>query len=91
MIPSCPGRITELYVDPLSRRKGVGRRLMQAAEGYLINQGCDALKVEVFAPNEPARRLYASLGYAVRDIDLFKRVPGKTGGGEATLEEITRR
>lgn len=90
VIPSCPGRITELYVDAPYRRKSVGRHLLAAAEGYLTRQGCDAIKVEVFAPNEPARRLYASLGYAVRDLDLFKRASGTPDKGEANRGEHRR-
>jgi ribosomal protein S18 acetylase RimI-like enzyme len=47
---------------------------MQQIEAYFAAQGCDTVKVEVFAPNLPARRLYEKFGYEWRDIDTIKRL-----------------
>ncbi len=74
VIPSLVGRITELYVDAAYRRRGLATRLMRLAESYLARRRCDAVRVEVFVPNVPARMLYAALGYVERDIELFKRL-----------------
>ena len=74
VVPTMPGRILELYVDEPYRGQGVATRLMQQAEKYLREQGCDALKVSVFAPNAPARHLYEKFGYEPREIDNFKKV-----------------
>lgn len=73
LIPSAkPGRIEELYIDAAYRGKGLGTQLMQKAEAYLKNKGCEVVKVGVFASNTLARNLYQKLGYQERDIDNIK-------------------
>jgi GNAT superfamily N-acetyltransferase len=65
------GRVTELYVEPGSRRRGTARALMEAIERHFRNVRCGAVRIEVFAPNVGARAFYER-GYEPRDIDLFK-------------------
>jgi len=48
--------------------------LMEHIESYFQSEGCDTAKVEVFAPNAPARRLYEKFGYQHRDIDNIKKL-----------------
>jgi ribosomal protein S18 acetylase RimI-like enzyme len=74
LVPSSRGRLTELYVAPAYRGRSLGTRLAQAVERYCAAQGCDVIRVEVFAPNQAARRLYEKLGFAERDIDLMKAI-----------------
>jgi ribosomal protein S18 acetylase RimI-like enzyme len=38
----------------------------------------DALRVEVFAPNDRARKFYERLGYVPRDIDQIKLLEQNT-------------
>jgi hypothetical protein len=38
------------------------------------------VRTEVFAPNRPARRLYARLGFVERDLQLIRPLPA----GDAT-------
>ncbi|MBU2213449.1 GNAT family N-acetyltransferase [Patescibacteria group bacterium] len=71
-VPSPMGDILELYVDPNLRSKGIGAKLMEAAEQYLRSKGCDAVNVEVFVPNERAHEFYKKCGYEDRSIWLFK-------------------
>lgn len=73
-IPTTIGRVTNLYVSALNRQKGLGTALLQRAEEYVKSQGCDVMKVEVFAPNEPARNFYKKLGYEPRSIDQIKKL-----------------
>jgi ribosomal protein S18 acetylase RimI-like enzyme len=73
-VPSLRGRITELYVDPSRRGQGIGTLLVHAAEQYLQKLGCDVIRLEVFAPNENAYRLYRRLGYRDYDIDMIKKI-----------------
>jgi ribosomal protein S18 acetylase RimI-like enzyme len=47
---------------------------MEHVESYFRAQGCDVVKVEVFAPNAPARSLYEKSGYVWRDIDTIKKL-----------------
>ena len=72
VISSLPGRITELYVTPSFRGKGIGSSLMRKVEEYLKSKGCEVAMVEVFVPNQSARGLYIKLGYTERDIDSIK-------------------
>ena len=66
------GVVTELFVAPDRRRSGLGRLLLEGSEALRRERGCGAVLIEVFAPNAGARAFYASLGYAEREIDLFR-------------------
>jgi len=66
------GEIAELYVIPDARSSGVATALIEAFERRFADAGCTAVRIEVFAPNAVARRLYAGLGYAERDLYLLK-------------------
>jgi len=56
-------RILSLAVDPLYRRRGVGRELVHACERWARAHGCEALRLEARWDNAPAIALYRSLGY----------------------------
>ena len=47
---------------------------MQDVEKYLLQRGCDVIRVEVFVPNQDAYQFYKNLGYQDMDIDLIKQV-----------------
>ncbi|CAN5194190.1 hypothetical protein BH09PAT1_BH09PAT1_3110 [soil metagenome] len=72
VIPSSVGRVTNLYISPFHRQKGLGTTLIKKTEEYVKSKGCDVMKIEVFAPNEAAQSLYQKLGYQPRDIDQIK-------------------
>lgn len=62
--------IYAMYVHPDGRRHGAGRKLMDAAleqAGQLA--GLEQVHLTVNATNEPARRLYQSLGFEVCGYD----------------------
>jgi RimJ/RimL family protein N-acetyltransferase len=52
-----------LMVAQGSRRRGVGRALMEAAEAWAREAGISKLELHVFPHNEPAIALYETLGY----------------------------
>ncbi|HYO39311.1 MAG TPA: GNAT family N-acetyltransferase [Nocardioidaceae bacterium] len=66
--------IGELVVDHRAERRGVGRRLLQAAECWALEHGFDSITLDTGAANTAARALYASAGYADEDIRLIKRL-----------------
>ena len=69
------GWVHHLAVHPASRRKGVGRALMLAAESALENLGCPKLNLQVRATNSAAVSFYRSLGYTIEDrTSLGKRL-----------------
>ncbi len=68
-----PEEITWLYVDPNRYRKGIGKALIQ----FAMERCSDKIVIEVLHKNEPAIRLYESLGFK-----KIKRVEGKLEGNE---------
>jgi ribosomal protein S18 acetylase RimI-like enzyme len=74
------GRVTELYVEPGARRRGIATRLLARLDRHFARAGCETVRVEVFVPNPTARRLYARLGYRERDLELIRPI-GETAPG----------
>jgi ribosomal-protein-alanine N-acetyltransferase len=58
------GDILRVAVDPVHRRQGYGRALMRTAMIELAPVLPHGLHLDVRASNQPARALYASLGFA---------------------------
>lgn len=55
--------ILTLAVDPASRGRGLGRRLMEAVAASALAGGATALFLEVAEDNDAARALYGRLGF----------------------------
>lgn len=55
--------IDELYVEPLYRRQGIGRRAMQFIEERARECGVRAIHLEVDEGNDAAEQLYRRVGY----------------------------
>jgi ribosomal protein S18 acetylase RimI-like enzyme len=72
--PHTVGEVTDLFVAADFRRRGVATRLLQLAEDYLSEAGCDSLWLTVFAPNIGARRLYERFGFIAREIGMLKQL-----------------
>lgn len=56
-------RIYSVVVAPAARGRGLGERLVAAAERAAAADGCAAVSLEVRADNAAARGLYAKRGY----------------------------
>ena len=65
--------VDELYVVPSNRGRGLGREALRVAEERFREAGVRALHLEVHPDNAPARRLYASAGYADRKYYLMSK------------------
>jgi GNAT superfamily N-acetyltransferase len=52
-----------LVVDKDHRRKGIGRVLMEHAEGWAKEQGCSIVRLSSSSTRTPAHRFYEALGY----------------------------
>lgn len=70
------GSVHNIYVDPAYRDRGVGRRLLAAAEEALDAAGADVVSLEVMAANADARRFYARAGYEPHRIEVEKPLDG---------------
>lgn len=56
--------VNTIAVDPGYRRSGLARALMQGVMQEAVRDGCGKATLEVRESNTPARRLYATLGFA---------------------------
>ena len=71
--------VGELAVATGMERRGIATRLMTEAERWAAARGRSFLTLETGAANQPARRLYASLGFREEDVRLTKAL-GAAGG-----------
>jgi len=72
------GWINRLAVDPAYRRRGLGARLIAAAEEELHGQGVEVIAVLIEADNEPSLNLFQREGYRLaREIFYLSKRPGE--------------
>ncbi|MFD4561915.1 GNAT family N-acetyltransferase [Streptomyces sp. NPDC058469] len=64
--------VNKVEVDARHRGSGHGRTLMLLAEAQGIAAGLPTIRLNVFAGNTPAERLYQSLGYETVTHHLYK-------------------
>lgn len=72
------GVVRNLYVRPAVRGRGVGGRLLDAAERELASEGVEIVRLEAMAGNDEARRFYEARGYAPHRVEFEKRVESDT-------------
>jgi GNAT superfamily N-acetyltransferase len=60
------GEIDELFVLPEARSRGLGTRLLEAAESALARSGCVRLQLQLGTGNAQARAFYQRRGYGAR-------------------------
>ena len=68
------GFVYNLYIEEGFRRQGYGRAAMVAAEEQARELGWTSLALHVFGHNQAARKLYESLGYEVRSMNMVKQL-----------------
>jgi GNAT superfamily N-acetyltransferase len=56
------GRIDWMAVEPEQRRRGIGKQLMGAVEGYMIGRGCHKMTLQAYNSHMPALGLYLNWG-----------------------------
>jgi len=60
-----------IAVDSNLRGKGIGRKLMIAAENWTYNNSCSKIKVVTQGFNKPANKLYNRCGYSIEKTEFF--------------------
>ena len=65
-------RVDQLFVSPEHEAEGVGRQLLEYAEGYAIWTGAEALQVVVEGGNDRAVSFYQGRGFMRVDYDLLE-------------------
>ena len=68
--------VSDVAVLDRYRRRGLGRSLLQAAEGYARKRGAKWLRIGALAANRGARNLYESHGFRNREVLLEKPLTG---------------
>jgi ribosomal protein S18 acetylase RimI-like enzyme len=69
--------LTELYVDPGHRRRGVGRALIGAAEQLARARGAAEVIIMTGVGNAAAQTLYRAAGYEIYAAALNRKVTGE--------------
>lgn len=54
-----------LSIDPAQQGKGLGRKLMAAAEEFALKEGCVAMDLRTISPRTDIQPFYEHLGYLV--------------------------
>jgi len=72
--PDPYAELTELYVDPEHRQRGVGRALIAHAERLAQAGGAATLLVLTDFYNEAAQALYRRTGFVNHDLAMEKRL-----------------
>lgn len=66
------GYVGMLAVDPARQGEGLGRRMMEAAEGWFRRQGCDAVELTVLNLRTELPPFYRRLGYVETGTKEFR-------------------
>ncbi|NHN40557.1 GNAT family N-acetyltransferase [Halorubellus sp. JP-L1] len=72
------GAVENLYVASEWRGRGVGARLLSAAEAELAFRGVEAVSLQVLAANDRARSFYEREGYGDHRVVVEKRLDVET-------------
>ena len=65
------GWVNYLGVDPACRKKGLGRKMMEAIEKKLLQSGCPKLNLQVLIGNTGAMKFYERIGYKKDEVFSF--------------------
>jgi ribosomal protein S18 acetylase RimI-like enzyme len=68
--------LTELYVEPAFRRRGLGRQLIARAEQLARERGAAELLIMTGTGNTAAQALYRSEGYDTYAVALNRKLTG---------------
>ncbi|MDT0307709.1 GNAT family N-acetyltransferase [Streptomyces sp. DSM 44917] len=71
--------LSAMRVDPGRRREGLGTAVLAALARAALAEGAETAHLQVEADNDPARALYASLGFAAHHRYHYRVAPGAGG------------
>jgi ribosomal protein S18 acetylase RimI-like enzyme len=76
-VPATLGQVTDCYVVPARRRRGVARRLGARLRDLLFERGVSTVRLNVAAKNEASRAFWRSMGWEDLEVILER----ETGSG----------
>jgi len=77
--------IEKLCVLPEHRHRGFGKRLMEAAEDYAREHGCQRASIGIIDENKVLKDWYVDMGFRVTDSKRYGRLPFTVCMMEKTL------
>jgi ribosomal protein S18 acetylase RimI-like enzyme len=77
-VPERLGQVSDCYVLPARRRRGIARRLATRLQDLLFERGADAVRLQAVSRNADALGFWRSLGYEVLE-EVLERPPEPRG------------
>jgi ribosomal protein S18 acetylase RimI-like enzyme len=68
------GGLHDVWVDPAARKSGLGRALVDAMIAALKDLGAPRIVLMTATQNEPAQRLFASLGWRATMLEMTREI-----------------
>ncbi|HEY7208530.1 MAG TPA: GNAT family N-acetyltransferase [Gaiellaceae bacterium] len=68
------GFLSDLYVRPQARRRGVAKELVRETVTRLLDRGATHMQLEVLASNVPARTVYERWGFRTEELTLVSEL-----------------
>ena len=81
------GALYDIVVDPIHRRRGVGRMLLEASLAALASRGAPRVVLSTAEQNEAAQRLFARAGFRRTMIEMTRELRpnhGRTNPGASS-------
>jgi GNAT superfamily N-acetyltransferase len=82
-VPVRRGFVQSLLVSAAARHRGIGGRLMEAAEAWALERGATEVRLKVWEFEGGPLEFYRRRGYATVSRELVKPLPDALGGGTA--------
>jgi ribosomal protein S18 acetylase RimI-like enzyme len=73
-VPAVLGQVTDCFVVPARRRRGVARRLAARLRDVLFERGVSTVRLQVAATNEASRAFWRSMGWEDLEVILEREV-----------------
>jgi len=80
--PARVAQVTDCFVVPPRRRKGIARRLVSRMHDLLFERGAESVRLTVSARNDASQAFWSSLGYEPLE-EVLERPAKNEGGGAA--------
>jgi ribosomal protein S18 acetylase RimI-like enzyme len=80
------GFVDNVYVRPPYRSRGIGSRLLSAAESALAARDVERVALSVLADNDAARRFYERHGYGAHRVELEQSLESDTPSKDGAKE-----
>jgi aminoglycoside 6'-N-acetyltransferase I len=73
-----------IWVEPLSRRRGIGRRLIAHAEEFIASRGYRELGSDALIDNDASHAAHRGWGFFETERVVYFRKPVKSGSADGT-------